>query len=266
MVETLLDAAYAAMQAEDADDEARRRFYERLTGTELFLLLDAEPVDDKISPHVFDLSDHSFVLVFDQEHRLSQFTGITSPYAALSGRVICQMLAPQGLGMGFNLDVAPSSILLPPEAVQWLAEMDATPEEITAKVQAFAAPTGLPEAFLQILILVLPPPKAWPTWHTWCRQPTKTARRATCWASSMAVRARKRHWRIRSRRRWLFSGLEAGIHSTWGSLRQVTRLPPVLPVAGCGSICRRRRSRPGRPRDQTRISRRSCGDFLRLTH
>ncbi|WP_306112813.1 MULTISPECIES: SseB family protein [unclassified Roseovarius] len=151
MVETLLDAAFAAMQAEDADDEARRRFYERLTGTELFLLLDAEPVDDKISPHVFDLSDHSFVLAFDQEHRLSQFTGITSPYAALSGRVICQMLAPQGLGMGFNLDVAPSSILLPPEAVQWLAEMDATPEEITAKVQAFAAPTGLPEAFLQIL-------------------------------------------------------------------------------------------------------------------
>lgn len=151
MVETLLDAAYAAMQAEDADDDARRRFYERLTGTELFLLLESEAVDDQLSPHVFDLSDHSFVLVFDQEHRLSQFTGITSPYAALSGRTICQMLAPQGLGMGFNLDVAPSSILLPPEAVQWLADMDATPQEITAKVEAFAAPIGLPEAFLQIL-------------------------------------------------------------------------------------------------------------------
>lgn len=151
MVETLLDAAFAAMQAEDADDDARRRFYERLTGTELFLLLESEAVGDQVSPHVFDLSDHSFVLVFDQEHRLSQFTGITSPYAALSGRAICQMLAPQGLGMGFNLDVAPSSILLPPEAVQWLAEMDATPQEVTAKVQAFAAPTGLPEAFLQIL-------------------------------------------------------------------------------------------------------------------
>ena len=150
MVETLLDAAYAAMQAEGAED-ARRRFYERLTGTELFLLLESEPAGDSIVPHVFDLSDHSFVLVFDQEQRLSQFSGITSPYAALSGRAICQMLAPQGLGMGFNLDVAPSSMLLPPEAVQWLAEMDATPEKITAKVQAFAAPTGLPEAFLQIL-------------------------------------------------------------------------------------------------------------------
>ncbi len=151
MVETLLDAAYAAMQSEDADDGARRRFYERLTGTELFLLLEAEAVDDKISPHVFDLSDHSFVLVFDQEQRLSQFTGIISPYAALSGRAICQMLAPQGLGMGFNLDVAPSSILLPPEAVQWLAEMDAAPELVTARVQAFAAPAGLPKAFLQML-------------------------------------------------------------------------------------------------------------------
>lgn len=151
MVETLLDAAFAAMQAEDADDDARRRFYERLTGTELFLLLESEAVGDRISPHVFDLSDHSFVLVFDQEHRLSQFTGITSPYAALSGRAICQMLAAQGLGMGFNLDVAPSSILLPPEAVQWLAQMETTPEEVTAKVKALAAPSDLPEAFLQIL-------------------------------------------------------------------------------------------------------------------
>lgn len=151
MVETLLDAAYAAMQAAPDQDGPRMRFYERLSGTELFLLLTSEPVGDQISPHVFDLSDHSFVLVFDQEDRLTQFTGITSPYAALSGRAICQMLAPNDLGMGFNLDVAPSSILLPPEAVQWLADMDAKPDQITAKVKEVRAPTNLPEAFLRVL-------------------------------------------------------------------------------------------------------------------
>ena len=53
MVETLLDAAYAAMQANPEDDTTRMKFYERLSGTELFLLLDAEPDGDQISPHVF---------------------------------------------------------------------------------------------------------------------------------------------------------------------------------------------------------------------
>ncbi len=151
MVETLLDAAYAAMQASPDDDATRLRFYERLSGTELFLLLDAEPEGDQISPHVFDLSDHSFVLVFDQEQRLTQFTSAISPYAALSGRTIFQMLAPQGLGLGFNLDVAPSSILLPPEAVEWLANMDTAPDEITARIAEVHPPSDLPEAFLRAL-------------------------------------------------------------------------------------------------------------------
>ncbi len=73
-----------------------------------------EAEDDKIAPEVFDLSDHRFVLVFDTEARLSEFVGKPAPYAALSGRIIASMLADQEIGLGVNLEVAPSSILIRP--------------------------------------------------------------------------------------------------------------------------------------------------------
>lgn len=151
MAETVLDAAHDAMQADANDDAARLRFYEKLAGSELFLLLKSEADGDQISPEVFDLSDNSYVLAFDLEDRLTQFTGAISPYAALSGRTICQMLAANDLGIGLNLDVAPSAILLPPAAVQWLATMDITPDEVTENVKTFRKPNGLPQEFLTAL-------------------------------------------------------------------------------------------------------------------
>ena len=151
MAETVLDAAHAGMQADVNDDAARLRFYEKLAGSELFLLLESEANGDQISPEVFDLSDNSYVLVFDLEDRLTRFTGAISPYAALSGRAICQMLAANDLGIGLNLDVAPSSILLPPEAVQWLATMDIAPAEVMENVKQFNIPKGLPKEFLTAL-------------------------------------------------------------------------------------------------------------------
>ena len=118
---TPLDTAHAAMEAAPGDDAARLRFYERLADCELFLLLTEEAQGDNLSPEVFDLADESFVLVFDREDRLARFVGKPAPYAALSGRVVTALLSDQGIGMGVNLDVAPSSILIPPQAVTWLA-------------------------------------------------------------------------------------------------------------------------------------------------
>ena len=40
---TPLDIAHAAMMADESDDAARLRFYERMADVELFLLLEAEP-------------------------------------------------------------------------------------------------------------------------------------------------------------------------------------------------------------------------------
>ncbi len=140
------------MEAAPEDAGARLRFYEVLAASELYLMLKSEPEGEVLDPEVFELSDHSFVLVFDREDRLAQFSGRAVPYAAVTGRSIAGMLMGQGVGLGVNLDVAPSAILLPPEAVDWLAEtLSEGPSEVEARAQEFSAPKGLPEAMLTAL-------------------------------------------------------------------------------------------------------------------
>jgi hypothetical protein len=95
---TPLDTTHAAMEAAPEDATARLRFYETLAASELYLLLKSEADGDLLDPEVFDLSDHSFVLVFDREDRLAQFAGRIVPYAALSGRSIATMLAGRWIG------------------------------------------------------------------------------------------------------------------------------------------------------------------------
>ena len=149
---TALDQAHAAMEAAPEDERARLGFYERLAAGELFLLLAEEAGEENVTPEIFEVGDARFVLVFDREERLAQFAGRQVPYVALSGRVVAGMLAGQGFGMGVNLDVAPSSILLPPEAMAWLAEMlDQRPVEDEAVAQEFIPPAGLPESLLTAL-------------------------------------------------------------------------------------------------------------------
>ena len=153
---TPLDTAHAAMQAAPDDDAARLRFYERLGDGELFVLLDQDAEDDSISPALFDVADGQFVLAFDREERLAQFTGQPAPYAAISGRVLAQMLANQAdspaIGIGLNLEVAPSSILIPAEAVIWLHHtLGQAPDQIEARITEVSAPTGLPDALITAL-------------------------------------------------------------------------------------------------------------------
>jgi len=143
---TDLDQAHAAMETAPEDDAARLRFYERLADTELFMLLGAEAEDDQITPELFEIEDQRFALVFDREARLSQFVGRVAPYAGVPGRALVQMLAGQGIGLALNLDVAPSAILIPAEAVDWLvATLSHGPAETEARLTEVSAPGGLPE-------------------------------------------------------------------------------------------------------------------------
>ncbi|MBL9047076.1 MAG: SseB family protein [Tabrizicola sp.] len=148
---TLLDAAHAAVSADPENEALRLRFFERLADGEMMLLLSREAVGDSLEPRVFELEDGPVVLVFDREERLAAFTGGIAPYAALPGRVIAGLLKGQGIGMGVNLGVAPSSMLLPPEALDWLAEtLSGDPEEVEALPQSFLAP-AVPEAVIAAL-------------------------------------------------------------------------------------------------------------------
>ncbi|MEO0938127.1 MAG: SseB family protein [Pseudomonadota bacterium] len=149
---TPLDAAHAAMMQDEAADSPRAAFYAQLLTTELYLLLEEEPEGDDITPRSFELPQGVTVLAFDGEDRLTAFAGGPAPYAALSGRSLAALLAPAGLGLGLNLDVAPSSILLPPAAMAWLSDQSATPEDaVEARITALNAPKGLPDALLTAL-------------------------------------------------------------------------------------------------------------------
>ena len=149
---TPLDHAHAAMEAAPGDDALRLRFYDRLAGAELFLLLEAEPEGDRIRPALFPVEDQTFAVVFDREERLTAFAEGAAPYAALSGRALAGMLAGQGIGLGVNLGMAPSSILIEAASVDWLAAtLAAAPEEVEERPEELAAPAGLPERLLTAL-------------------------------------------------------------------------------------------------------------------
>lgn len=149
---TPLDRAHAALEAAPDDDAPRLRFYGRLMEGELFLLLAGDAQGDRIEPRLFPLDEGPYVLVFDREDRLTGFTAGPAPYAAMPGREVARMLAGRGIGLGLNLGAAPSEMLLPAEAVDWLAAMvDRTPSEADARIIGIAAPAGLPEGLLPAL-------------------------------------------------------------------------------------------------------------------
>lgn len=146
---TELDTAHAAMEAAPENDALRLKFYERLADTEMFLLLAGEPdSDDDITPEVIEAEGTQYVLVFDREERLADFAERLASYASVSGRGLAEMLAGQGIGLAVNLG-APSSILIPPEAVEWLvATLANAPVTAEARPIEITAPKGLPESLV----------------------------------------------------------------------------------------------------------------------
>ena len=149
---TPLDRAVEQMELAPDQDALRLAFYERLAASEVFLLLAADPVGEAIEPKLFDTSSGTFALVFDSEDRLAEFADGAVPYASLTGRAIVEMLAGQSIGLGLNLGVAPSSHLVPADAVTWLAETLATaPREAAERPERFSPPGQLPETLLTAL-------------------------------------------------------------------------------------------------------------------
>lgn len=140
------------MIADPDNDTVRLQFYARLAETEMVLLLDAPAEGDRISPALFDVDGAQFALIFDNEDRLAAFAERQVPVAGLSGRALARMLAGQGIGLGLNLQVAPSEMLIPADAVDWLAAtLGHGPTEAEARIDAVHPPSGLPEAVLTAL-------------------------------------------------------------------------------------------------------------------
>ncbi len=148
-MQTPLDLACEAMQQ---DSGAALGFYARFLETELFLLLESELSEDKARPLILDTSDGPLTLVFDLEARMAAFNDHPSDYVALSGRRVARLLAGQGVGIGLNLGEAPSAMVLPPDAVDWLAEAAIGDDEtLEARPLEIGKPVGVPEALIMAL-------------------------------------------------------------------------------------------------------------------
>lgn len=151
---TPLDDALRAMADAPEDTAARLAFHGELSRAEVFLLLETEVSGGQMAPRVFDLSEGRAVLAFDSELRLAGFAG-QAAYAALPGRVLVAMLAGQGLALMVNPD-APHAALLPPEAMDWLAQTLAAPAPTAGQaVPEGFVPPDLPPAVLARLVPAL---------------------------------------------------------------------------------------------------------------
>lgn len=151
---TPLDHAHAAMHADPGDEAAALRFYRLLADTPLLLLLNSEPEDTRIDPRVFDLEAGPVLLAFDSAERMAALGSGPLAYAELPGRVIVAQLAGQAVSLGLNFGSdAPSETLLPPEALDWLAEMVAAPalEAVEAVPESFFTPRDLPTSLTEAL-------------------------------------------------------------------------------------------------------------------
>ena len=152
---TPLDHAHAAMTADPADETAAFRFYRLLADTPLLLLLEREPEGFRIDPKVFDLEAGPVLLAFDSAERMAAMGQGPVAYAELPGRVIAGQLAGKGVSLGLNFGSdAASETMLPPEALDWLAEMVdiPAPEPIEARPESFFTPRDLPDGLQQALV------------------------------------------------------------------------------------------------------------------
>ena len=149
---TPLDHAHAAMEAAPDEAAPRLRFYDRLADAELFVLLEAEAEGDTVAPALFDVEGGRVAVAFDREERLAEFAGAAAFHVAMSGRALAAMLAGAGIGLGLNLDVAPSAIVLPSGAIDWLAGvLDDAPEQVALAAEEIGPPATLPGPLLEAL-------------------------------------------------------------------------------------------------------------------
>jgi len=140
---TKLDELKELADGSDHGDKSRFFFYEALVDTELFLLLEKEIESGVACPKLIETSEDKYALVFDTISRLADFTGNSSPYLALTGRMVLPMLKEQKLGLGLNLNLAvPSEILLSSRDIDWLQNIvEQAPERLDDKITAFSKPS-----------------------------------------------------------------------------------------------------------------------------
>lgn len=151
MTQTPLDRAWSDLNADPDDTAKRLRYFERVMDAELFMVLDGADGDDTVTPKAQIIEGTEYVLAFDLESRLAEFSGTTAEYLTVSGRGLIEMLLGQGAGILLN-PRSDSENTVPPDTVTWLAQMaGVTPDEVDDSPEELLPPAGVDEGLILAL-------------------------------------------------------------------------------------------------------------------
>ncbi|MEL6283386.1 MAG: SseB family protein [Pseudomonadota bacterium] len=157
-VVTRLDAAWVASAEAPEDDAAAARFIDVLLAEPLFCPVwssepDNEPAADDVQPKMVEIDGADTLLLFDSEDRLAAYVEEPTDFVALPGRAFFTMVAGQSVQFALNLNVAPSSTVLPVEAVASIAEFVGSNDDVLSVDGDFEVqtPADLPEDLLGAL-------------------------------------------------------------------------------------------------------------------
>ncbi len=149
---TAISRSARAMNDAPDDRALRLRFFSDLAATEIFLLLQNDARDQAVEPEIVAAGGEKYVLVFDSESRLVDFTSDVAAHVSMSGRGLVEMLAEADIGMGFNLGSAGIETLIDRQTVRWLHEnLGRTGDHVMARATGFFPPGDLPHALLRTL-------------------------------------------------------------------------------------------------------------------
>lgn len=159
-IETALDLAFERAR-QDPDETGA--FYDALFATTVFLPIrqaydeDGNASEDdakSIEPMVFEVDGNASLLIFDTEDRLARWAPEPVHYVGLPGHTFFQMFE-GGQQVAVNIAVAPSSVVIPADVVDWLhqrAEEAVESEEVPAgsALDVSPPPELAPEAVAKI--------------------------------------------------------------------------------------------------------------------
>ncbi len=137
---TDIDRAYSEMIT--GGEAELLRFYQVLAGSGLFVLLDAPDGNEVPEPKIIPVEAGHYVLVFDLKDRVTELTGYDAPTSRVTGREVFQLMRGRGIGVAVNMGEAPSAMLIPGDAIDWICD---TLDDAAGKAPA-PAPAPAPAA------------------------------------------------------------------------------------------------------------------------
>lgn len=149
---TAIERAYSEMIT--GGEAELVRFYQLLAGSDLLVLLDASDGNEVPEPKVIPVEAGHYVLVFDLKERVTELTGYDAPTSRVTGREVFQLMRGRGIGVAVNMGEAPSAMLIPADAIDWICDtLDAAadkpagppPAPAAGRFKALLAPHNFPD-------------------------------------------------------------------------------------------------------------------------